>query len=358
MKKIVIALMALLCISNGLGAQNSIRWVNSEYDFGAFKEDSGLVTCQFKGINVANEPISIVSARATCGCTTPEYSYQPFAPGDTITITVSYDPEGRPGRFMKKVYLKNSNDESQSELRIRGVVIGSEATLKSRYPIVCGKLRLQSDMVAIGELSRGKAKAIFVSVYNQTTDTIVPQLKDVPSYIKSSIIPSKIAPGEQSSVSFHFDAFYCEKWGIVNDSVTLITDEHDGEDVTFDVTANIVPNFSKMTPGELKNAPIFELEENRIDFGVVDRKGAPITMVFKVKNLGKDDLKLYRVYSLDSGVEVIAEKDKVKGGKSTKIKVTVTPSMLKGELLNATIRFVVNDPGNPQPIVRVVGELE
>ena len=87
-------------------AQSSIKWLCDEFNFGAFKEDSGLVTCQFKGVNVSDEHVAIIRARATCGCTTPQYSSSAFAPGDTITVTVSYDPEGRPGRFMKKVYIK------------------------------------------------------------------------------------------------------------------------------------------------------------------------------------------------------------------------------------------------------------
>jgi hypothetical protein len=358
MKKVISAIALLLCISIGLSAQRSIRWVNNDYNFGAFKEDSGHVTCQFKGVNVGDEPVSIVSARATCGCTTPEYSRKTFAPGDTITVTVSYDPEGRPGRFMKKVYLKNSNDDGQDELKIRGVVIGSEETLKSRYPIDCGKLRMQQDVVAIGELPRGKAKAVFVNVYNQTTDTVVPQLKNVPSYIKTSITPAKVAPGEQASLAFHFDAFYCEKWGVVNDSVTLVTDAQGGQEVIIDVTANVVPNFAKMTPGERMNAPVVAFETERIDMGVVSRQGEPITREFKIKNQGKDEMKIYRAYSLDEGVSVKLDKSKIKGGKTTKVVLTIVPSQLKGELLNATIRFVVNAPSNPQPVMRVVGELK
>ena len=358
MKKTVVTVIALLFTIIGLGAQNSIRWFNDEYNFGAFKEDSGLVTCQFKGINIVDEPISIVNARATCGCTTPEYSYDPFAPGDTITITVSYDPEGRPGRFMKKVYLRNSNDEEQAELRIRGVVIGSEETLKNRYPITYGKVRLQRDMVAMGELPRGRAKAEFISIYNQTTDTIEPKLKYVPEYIKSTITPSIIPPGEQASLSFHFDAFYCEKWGVINDSVVIISDARNGEKITFDVSANIVPDFTKLTPGERMNAPVVDFDNDRLDFGKVDRSGEPIIKEFQIKNRGKNPLQIYRVYSPEDGVEVFAEKDKLKGGKSTKIKVKVIPSQLKGELLNARIVFVVNDPNNSQPVVRVVGELK
>lgn len=357
MKKFILGIIMVLGISSGY-AQSSIKWMSNEHDFGAFKEDSGYVTCVFKGVNISNEPLTIVSARATCGCTTPKYSRNAFAPGDTIAIEVSYDPVSRPGRFMKKVYLKNSNDDEKDELRIRGVVIGSEATLKSRYPIDCGKLRLQNDIAAIGELERGRAKAVFINVYNQTTDTVMPNLANVPSYIKASITPSIIPPGEQASVAFHFDAFYCEKWGIVNDSLDLITDAQNAQTINIDVTANILPDFRKMTPGERMNAPKIEFDDRYVDFGRVDRNGGAITQEFVVKNNGENPLLIHRVYSLEEGIKVSADKTKIKGGKTTKIKLTVYPDKYKGKMLNATIRFVVNDPDNPQPMMRVVGELK
>lgn len=355
MKKFILGMIMILGVSLGY-AQSSIKWVSNEHDFGAFKEDLGYVTCVFKGVNIAKEPISIVSARATCGCTTPKYSRNAFAPGDTIAIEVSYDPASRPGRFMKKVYLKNSNDAEQSELRIRGVVIGNEATLKSRYPIDCGKLRLQNNIAAIGELERGRAKAVFINVYNQTTDTVVPSLANVPSYIKTSITPNILPPGEQASIAFHFDAFYYEKWGIVNDSINLITDSQNAQTITIDVTANILPDFRKMTPGERMNAPKIEFDDSYVDFGRVDRSVGTITREFEVKNSGENPLLIHRVYSLEEGIEVDIDKDKIKGGKTTKVKVTVHPDQYKGKMLNATVKFVVNDPDNPQPMMRVVGE--
>lgn len=355
--KHILGLVAILCISIVSNAQ-SIRWINSEYDFGAFKEDSGLVSCQFKGINIANEPIAIINARATCGCTTPRYPHGSINQGDTIVVSVSYDPQARPGRFSKKIYIKNNIDDEQDQLTIRGVVIGTESTLKSRYPIEWGNLRSQNEIVFIGDVKKGKSKSIFFSVYNQSTDTISPFIKDVPSYIKASIIPSEIPPGEQASVAFYFDAFYCDKWGAINKKVTLVTDKNSEESFPIEFIANVIPDFSKMTPGEQLKAPKVEIENECVDFGRVNRNEESLTKEFVIKNQGKDVLDIYRVYSPDEGIELNVEKTKIKGGRSTNVRVTVIPSQLKGELLNATIKLVVNDPINPQPIVRVVGELK
>ena len=43
------------------------------YDFGYIKEEKGAVSHEFEFENVGDEPLIIVSATASCGCTRPEY---------------------------------------------------------------------------------------------------------------------------------------------------------------------------------------------------------------------------------------------------------------------------------------------
>lgn len=354
--KIFATLLVMMTVASVAWGDTSIYWLNPTHDFGAFKEDSGNVTCVFKGVNVSGEPVSIVSARATCGCTTPKYSHYTFAPGDTLKVTVSYNPVGRPGRFAKKVYIKNSNDEGQAELMVKGVVIGNEATLKNQYPVDLGKLRLQNEIVTMGELSKGKDKGVYITAYNQTLDTIAPEIKGVPSYMRMSILPAVIPPGEQATIAVHFLGRECDKWGFMQEKITLIPDcgetPHEME-----VVMNVLPDFSRLTPGERMNAPVMEFENDRVAFPVMTREGEKVTMEAVVRNEGKNTLEIYRAYSLDEGIEVSVEKSKIKGGKSGKVYVTVDPSEISDELLNATVTLVVNDPSNPQARLRVVGEV-
>ena len=335
----------------------SIFWLNPTHDFGAFKEDSGKVTCVFKGVNIADCDISIVNARATCGCTTPKYSYKSFAPGDTISVTVSYDPSGRPGRFSKKVYITNSRDESKSELMIKGVVIGNKTTLQSRYPVEWGKVRLLTDMLNMGDLSKGVDKGMYVTAYNQTVDTIVPKINNLPSYVQASIIPTEIPPGEQATIAIHLLGRECDKWGPINEVITFTPDKGE-EALNMNIIANILPNFTKLTPGQRMNAPVVVFDRDRVELGTLNQNGDKVTIEANIKNEGKDVLEIYRAYTIANGVDVKLEKNKVKGGKSAKIFVTFDPSQYKGEVINEEIIFVVNDPSNPQARLRIVGELK
>ncbi|MDE6527557.1 MAG: DUF1573 domain-containing protein, partial [Muribaculaceae bacterium] len=78
---------------------------------------------------------------------------------------------------------------------------------------------------------------------------------------------------------------------------------------------------------------------------------------FAISNKGKSDLMLRRVYTIDPGVTVYAPTDMVNKGKSVDVTVTVDPSKLPGDLLNARIQVITNDPDNPIFVMRAVGEI-
>ena len=123
-------------------SQAQARWLETEHDFGAFNEDDGKVSTEFKFINDSGEPLTIDHVRSSCGCTVPQYSKATINRGDTAAITVVYNPSGRPGRFSKSLMVKLSNDSTE-RLLIKGVVIGAQNTLRSRFPVAVGPIRLR-----------------------------------------------------------------------------------------------------------------------------------------------------------------------------------------------------------------------
>ena len=102
MRRIAALLGGLLAAAT---ASAQIVWLEPVHDFGAIREDRGLARTVFRGVNVGTDTIVVLSARANCGCTRPEFSRGNIAPGDTLKVGVAFDPAGRPGRFEKKVML-------------------------------------------------------------------------------------------------------------------------------------------------------------------------------------------------------------------------------------------------------------
>lgn len=86
----------LLLLSSALAGRADGEWTEKTHDFGAFDEELGVVYCHFGLINTGSEPLAILSARANCGCTKPEYSNDPVNPGDTSGSGSDSTPRGVP----------------------------------------------------------------------------------------------------------------------------------------------------------------------------------------------------------------------------------------------------------------------
>lgn len=119
--------MFALLLTFGANAQEKeiVKFEETTYDFGSIKEEDGRVTHVFRFENTNATPISIKNVKASCGCTTPNWSKAPIAPGETAEITVTYNASGRPGKFQKSVTvtLTNGQEDFTKVLYIKGDVI-------------------------------------------------------------------------------------------------------------------------------------------------------------------------------------------------------------------------------------------
>ena len=107
-------------MAEGPGIEFSV----TSHDFGNIDEDGDPVSCEFEFTNTGDEPLVIVSANASCGCTRPEFPKKPIKPGKTGKIKVTYLPKGRPGEFTKSIRVRTNAKRPKSvNLKISGVVI-------------------------------------------------------------------------------------------------------------------------------------------------------------------------------------------------------------------------------------------
>lgn len=355
MKTTLLATLAALSALTASAAPQ-VRWLATEHNYGAFDESEGNVTCTFRYVNDGDEPLSITAARATCGCTTPEFTRRPVEPGDTGTVSVTYNPTGRPGRFDKKVYVDFNTKPERSTLRIKGVVIGSANTLRSRFPLDAAPLRLKGDHVVFGTVKTGRAKTQFIDIYNASGDTVTPVWHNLPPYL--SITPSNpdIAPGEQETYSLYMVADRTKTYGTLTDSIGLgVAGDQNGKITPISFTAVIEEDFSYLTPSMRRNAPVAHFDTERIDF---DRytPDTPLTGNVRLTNQGKSPLLIRRAYSLDPGIIVTVDRNKIKKGGKADITITVGDNALRNDgIINARIQIITNDPEHPVTTIRITG---
>ncbi len=141
MKKLLISIVALFAcfaIANAQG-KPAIEFDEIVHDYGTFPEENGKVTCQFKFKNTGDADLILQKVRASCGCTTPNWTKTPVKPGETGTIDVTYNASGRPGAFTKTITVTSNAGEKR--LSIKGDVIPKAQKVEDKYPFDMQGLR-------------------------------------------------------------------------------------------------------------------------------------------------------------------------------------------------------------------------
>ena len=129
MKKILLLAAVFATGFTAMAQQKAdeVMKVNVEtYDFGKIKQGTP-VTTYFTITNTSDKPITIENAWAGCGCTTPEFSKEPIAPGATSKLKVGYNAAAM-GHFTKDVNVKIAGYQQQKIVKITGEVVNASAT--------------------------------------------------------------------------------------------------------------------------------------------------------------------------------------------------------------------------------------
>ena len=123
MKKIMLALTLLIAVAATASAQAEIKFDKLTHNFGTFNEADPSQKAVFTFTNVGDQPLVINQAVASCGCTLPNYTKQPIAPGQKGQISITYDGKGRfPGHFKKTVTVRTNGKVELTRLYVEGVM--------------------------------------------------------------------------------------------------------------------------------------------------------------------------------------------------------------------------------------------
>lgn len=98
----------------------TINFVNTEHDFGNIPQGTP-VTHEFAFTNEGDAPLILESVKASCGCTTPDWTKAPIAPGATGVIKATFNAAAG-GAFNKSITVKTNISAESTILKLRGVV--------------------------------------------------------------------------------------------------------------------------------------------------------------------------------------------------------------------------------------------
>jgi hypothetical protein len=127
MKKIFLLSFAFLFL---FACQEKTLTFSSETTFGGeFTFDFGeaiegeIVKARFELTNTGDEPLTIIDAKPSCGCTVADFSKDPIAPGKKGWVEANVDTDGRPGDLVKSVTVMANTLPTTTQLIVKGKVI-------------------------------------------------------------------------------------------------------------------------------------------------------------------------------------------------------------------------------------------
>lgn len=361
MKKQLFCFLFFVCAISVYAQKNDLNVVFKEnvFDFGLINESGGKVTHDFEFTNNGTEPIVLKSVRASCGCTTPNWPKAPIAQGVTNKISVTYNPQGRPGIFSKSITVivgSESNKQSTFVLKISGEVI------REKYPIKIGALSLEQKRLSFKEVKQGVVLVDSIGVYNNSEEPFTVSFPNCPKYLSIKIIPQRPVAGQRTNyldsnqtgvMQITYNSKKSEQWGSHTDTLAVALNGRTvktGIDTRLFVFAFLKENFDNMTATQRLKAPIAELDKSNLSLGKV-KKGTSKEVALRLKNVGLSPLKIRYIDPMCDFLKVVAEKNTIDPGKSVLINFELLPKELPEIHFQKQIELVTNDPSVPKQYI-------
>ncbi len=102
----------------------AIQFDKLNYDFGIIKDNEKQYV-KFHFTNTGKEPLLIIGAEGSCGCTAPTWPKYQISPGETESIEIAFDPEGQLGEQTKIVTITSNTEPSTTIITIKATVVKS-----------------------------------------------------------------------------------------------------------------------------------------------------------------------------------------------------------------------------------------
>ncbi len=349
----IITVFALVIAASNTFAQEKAKIVfdELEHDFGDFKETDGDQTATFKFTNTGEAPLVLNNVTASCGCTTPQWTKEPVAPGSTGEIKVSYNPKNRPGSFTKSVTVRSNADKPTVILRIKGCVVQRERTLAELYPRNVGTLRVKSNHISFSRIKNNETATKEMELVNDTDNPLEVGFRTVPGHLDAKVEPENIPAHSKGKLIVTYDAKKANTYGFTSNRIYLSIDGSNDYKSSIGVSATIEEDFSGLTPEQLENAPVATFTEKTFDFGEM-AQGDKETHTFTLQNSGKSDLIIRNVRSSCGCTAVAPAKNVIPAGDSAPVKVTFNSRGKRGRQ-SKTITVITNDPKRPTTTLRI-----
>ncbi|MDR1203380.1 MAG: DUF1573 domain-containing protein [Tannerellaceae bacterium] len=369
-----ILLLFFLSFPGTMIAQNNAEFHINEptHDFGVIAEADGLASHTFIIKNTGTDPLIIIRVTASCGCTRPDWTKSPIEPGKTGEVTISYNPKGRPGPFLKSVSVLSNAKNQRTLLYIKGSVtsksvIATQPTIN--YPYNIGHLKLQTKTIQYSSIRPGETSEEKIPVKNESENPLTIHIGKCPGYLTVEAKPATLKPNETGEIHLSFSTDKAKRMGRIHTTLPVeIEDSGDKKNTVgkIELAANVIDNFTKLSAADKAKAPAIQFSSTLLDFGKLPEKSSTIipfiggrsgkeSETFAITNTGKSVLSIYSVTCDNEFIDISGGKKELKPGATVEYKVSIRSKEIKTKI-ETFIHVVCNDPNGPVRLIKVTAE--
>lgn len=351
MKRTILSLMGLsLCLLPAL-AQPVAQYAAEEHDFGILTwHVPGLAT--FYVSNVGDRDLYIKNIETDCGCTAVTWTHDPIRPGETGSISATYDAEML-GRFQKSIAVYTNASDSPAYLSMSGQVAMEKKEYSGDFPYKIDDIYLSSDELEFDDVYRGDTPSKELVVFNAGKKPYAPELMHLPKYLTAQAAPEVVRPGRIGRITVTLNSEQLRDMGVTQTEVYLARFSGDRvkKDNEISVSATLLPR-PDLTPLNIDFAPVAVIDSTHIDLGAMSGKKR-LKGQLTLANDGKSPLVISTLQVYNPGISVSLGKRTLEPGESTKLKITVSASNYNSRGRRRVL-LITNDPNRPKMTIDVL----
>lgn len=356
---------------------NVVKDVNFDHivwDFGKINEDDGVVSHTFRFVYKGNDWFLIKKVSTSCGCTTFEYPDKPLFNEQEGNIKVSFDPNGRPGVFKKKISIYGFNDEEIIYLYITGTVAAKTKPIELDYPFELSEsIRAKTDVFSFGYTSRDSVVSKTISIYNTSGHSVKLQqaASTISSFVSISCLPDILNPKEQGEITVfcrlsdmdqqkptHFELYLLENGTVQKHPLQLfVTLEED----LAQKNKSEAQSRAKLSEQRRSTHRIEDLVGNRARLSLPikicqfeEDYGEYATQSFILKNTGNDTLFIRDLQPHNISFQWKEKNIPPHSQREIEITIQAIPTEKDTDLAIGYIGLVCNDPVQPYQEIRLL----
>lgn len=330
-----------------LKAQSILSFNEYEWNFGNIQEDGGKVMHDFHFSNPNEDPIIILGAGTSCGCTKAYFSREPIKKGGSGSIRIEFDPMYSPGVFHQSISIHTNMGSLEQKLSISGNVMERKKSPKERYPLtLIGDARIESNSVNLSTVEHGGEKWAAIGIINlgQKEVSLRLEKRDSDSILETEY-PKILEGGQSTTINLGYRlSSNFSQYGPKKDLVDIYIDQ---TKIRFPITVHAVftDAFAK---ADSSPSPFLFISHNFIKFGKWNSSEQPEWYSIKLKNTGEEKLYIRNISSMNGLMDLKpCSKEELRPMESTFLKVRFRYPFPSFGILTDRICITTNEKKEP-----------